>query len=104
MKISGNTVLITGGGSGIGLALTDELVRRGNQVIICGRGRDKLRAAQARVQGIYFHVCDVSNGRSRQALVDWILAEFNQLNILVNNAGIQRQVDFLKGLFSVINQ
>jgi len=97
MKTSGNTVLITGGGIGIGLALTEELVRRGNQVIICGRRRNRLQAAQARVPGIHSRVCDISKARSRQALVDWVLSEFKQLNVLVNNAGIQRQVNFLKG-------
>jgi uncharacterized oxidoreductase len=97
MKTSGNTVLITGGGSGIGLALTEALVRRGNQVIICGRRRDRLTAVHARIPGVYFRVCDVSRERSRQALVDWLLSEFRKLNVLVNNAGIQRQVNFLKG-------
>ena len=97
MKTSGNRVLITGGGSGIGLALTEELVRRGNQVIICGRRRNRLQAAQARVPGIHSRVCDISKARSRQALVDWVLSEFKQLNVFVNNAGIQRQVNFLKG-------
>jgi NAD(P)-dependent dehydrogenase (short-subunit alcohol dehydrogenase family) len=88
---------VTGGGSGIGLALTEALVRRGNRVIICGRRRNRLRAAQARVPGIHSRVCDISNARSRQALVDWVLSEFREVNILVNNAGIQRQVNFLKG-------
>jgi len=88
MRTSGNTVLITGGGSGIGLALTEELARRGNQVIICGRRRNPLRAAQARVPGIQSRVCDISKARSRQALVGWVLSEFKQLNVLVNNAGI----------------
>jgi uncharacterized oxidoreductase len=97
MKTSGNTVLITGGGSDIGLALTEALARRGNRVIICGRRRDRLRVAQARMPGVQARVCDVSKARSRRALVDWILSEFKQLNILVNNAGIQRQVNFLKG-------
>jgi len=49
------------------------------------------------VPGIHSRVCDISNARSRQALVDWVLSEFMQLNVLVNNAGIQRQVNFLKG-------
>ena len=97
MKTSGNTVLITGGGSGVGLALTEALVRGGNQVVICGRRRDRLKAVQARMPGVYFRVCDVSKARSRQALVDWLMSEFRKLNILINNAGIQRQVNFLKG-------
>lgn len=97
MKTSGNTVLVTGGGSGIGLALTEALTRSGNQVVICGRRRDRLKAVQARMPGVSFRVCDVSRARSRQALVDWLLSEFRQLNMLINNAGIQRQINFLKG-------
>jgi uncharacterized oxidoreductase len=97
MKTSGNTVFITGGGSGIGLALTEALVKSGNQVVICGRRRDRLKAVQARMPGVNFRVCDVSKARSRQALVDWLLSEFRHLNVLINNAGIQRQVNFLKG-------
>lgn len=97
MKTSGNTVLITGGGSGIGLALAETLVRRGNQVIICGRRRDRLKAARTRMPEVHFRVCDVAKTRSRKALVNWVLSEFRQLNILINNAGIQRQVDFLRG-------
>jgi uncharacterized oxidoreductase len=97
MKTSGNTVLITGGGSGIGLALAEALVQRGNDVIICGRRRNLLKAAQARLPGIHFRVCDLSKARSRRIFADWVMSEFKQLNVLVNNAGIQRQVDFLKG-------
>lgn len=97
MKISGNTVLITGGGSGIGLALAEKLLERKNKVIICGRRKGPLKAAQTRMRAIHFRVCDISKARSRQTLVDWVLSEFKQLNVLVNNAGIQRQVDLLKG-------
>ena len=97
MKTSGNTVLITGGGSGIGLALTEALVRSGNRVVICGRRRERLKAVQAQMPSVNFRVCDVSKKRSRQALVDWLLSEFRPLNVLINNAGIQRQVNFLKG-------
>jgi len=97
MKTSGNKILITGGGSGIGLALAEALFYKGNEVIICGRRKAQLKAVQSRCPEINFRVCDVSKASSRQALVNWIVTEFKQLNILVNNAGIQRQVDFLKG-------
>ena len=46
---------------------------------------------------IHFRVCDVSLARSRRALVEWLQSEFKKLNILVNNAGVQRSVDFLRG-------
>ena len=98
MKITGNTVLITGGGSGIGLALAEALCHRGNEVIICGRRKSRLRAATARLPALHYRICDVSNARSRQAMVDWLESEYKSLNILVNNAGIQRAVDFRKGV------
>ena len=97
MNLSGNTVLITGGGTGIGLALAEALAGRGNRVIICGRRRERLQEAKKRLPGVHARVCDVSVARSRRALVDWLLSEFKDLNILVNNAGIQRPVDFLRG-------
>ncbi|MFZ2055008.1 MAG: SDR family NAD(P)-dependent oxidoreductase [Candidatus Aminicenantales bacterium] len=97
MKTSGNTILITGGGSGIGLALAELLLDRGNKVIICGRRRDRLQAAKRRLPGLNIHVCDISRPRSRRGLVAWLTSEFKDLNILVNNAGIQRPIDFLKG-------
>ncbi len=97
MNISGSTVLITGGGSGIGLALTEELVRNDNKVIICGRRRNPLKEAQKRLPGVDIRVCDVTRKPSRKGLVDWILSNHKKVNILINNAGIQRTVDFLKG-------
>ncbi len=97
MRISGNTVLITGGGTGIGLALAEQLVRRDNRVIICGRRRERLLAAKKRNPDLQIRVCDVSKPASRRALAHWVTSEFNHLNILVNNAGIQRTVDFRKG-------
>jgi len=98
VKTTGNAVLITGGGTGIGLALAERLVRQDNQVIICGRRRPRLLAAKKRLPQLNIRVCDVSRPASRQALAQWIISEFNHLNILVNNAGIQRRVDFRKGL------
>jgi uncharacterized oxidoreductase len=73
------------------------MVERGNQVIVCGRRREALVTARSKVPGLQVRVCDVSKPRSRLALLDWILTRFKSLNILVNNAGIQRRVDFRKG-------
>jgi uncharacterized oxidoreductase len=97
MKTTGNTVLITGGGSGIGLALAEALLQRRNEVIICGRRRERLQAAKKRLPEIHVRVSDVSSVQSRRALVDWLASNFKDFNLLVNNAGIQRSVDFLKG-------
>lgn len=97
MKTSGNTALITAGGSGIDLALAELLLKRGNTVIICGRRGKRLKSAKKRLPGLNIRVCDISKPRSRDALVAWLTSNFKELNILVNNAGIQRAVDFLKG-------
>ncbi len=97
MNLTGNTALITGGGTGIGLALAEQLLRQDNQVIICGRRKSRLQAAQKRLPRLVVRVCDVSDPLARQELAQWVTAEFAQLNILVNNAGIQRVIDFSRG-------
>ncbi len=103
MKVSGNTILITGGATGIGLALADILLKSGNEVIVCGRRREKLRAAKARLPGLRVRVCDVSKPRSRKALAEWVTSRFKSLNVLVNNAGIQRPVDFTRGTRDIVS-
>jgi len=97
LETSGNTVLITGGGTGIGFALAEALVNRGNDVVICGRRLETLRAAKRRLPAVHIRVCDVSKRVSRESLIKWVTSRFKSLNILVNNAGIQRTVDFRKG-------
>ncbi|MGH9252934.1 MAG: SDR family oxidoreductase [Vicinamibacterales bacterium] len=97
MGTSGNTVLITGGATGIGFALAEALVKGGNDVIICGRRLDRLRAAKKRLPAVHTRMCDVSRRTSREALVTWVTNRFPSLNMLVNNAGIQRVIDFRKG-------
>ena len=93
MKLSGNTILITGGASGIGLAFTERFVAAGNEVIVCGRREDKLAEVKQRLPPIHTRVCDVASESERVALYEWAVAEFPALNVLVNNAGIQRRVD-----------
>jgi uncharacterized oxidoreductase len=95
LDISGNTVLITGGGSGIGLALAQRFLQAGNEVIICGRREEKLKESKHMFPKLHTRVCDVSNESDRQSLIQWVTAEFPKLNILVNNAGIQQRVNLL---------
>jgi uncharacterized oxidoreductase len=97
MKGSGNTILITGGATGIGLALAEALLRSDNEVLICGRRRQKLQAARKKLPDLHVRVCDVTKSRSRFAVVEWATNRFESLNVLVNNAGIQRSVDFTRG-------
>lgn len=98
MKTSGNTVLITGGATGIGFALAERFVKLGNNVIICGRRKEKLAEAEKKLPGIHTIVCDISKEIDRKALFERMQSDFKDLNILVNNAGIQRKIDLKVGI------
>ena len=98
MKISGNTVLITGGGTGIGFCIAEELVKSGNEVIICGRREEKLKEAKEKLPKIHTRVCDVSDPKDRKHLFDWVRSRYKDINMLVNNAGVQRMIDMKKGV------
>jgi len=89
MKLSNNTILITGGASGIGLGLTERFIQENNTVIICGRHEEALNEAAAQFPLVITKVCDLSIESERVELFDWVSANHPELNVLVNNAGIQ---------------
>jgi uncharacterized oxidoreductase len=89
MKLSNNKILITGGGSGIGFGLTQRFVEEGNTVIICGRREEVLLDTAGKIPGVITKVCDLSLEQDRQELFTWISDHHADLNVLVNNAGIQ---------------
>jgi NADP-dependent 3-hydroxy acid dehydrogenase YdfG len=85
------TVLITGGASGIGKAIAQRFAKEGTQVIITGRNEDRLKNACDTIntkKKVQYFVADVSDRVQIKALINWIQAEFGQLHILVNNAGV----------------
>lgn len=94
MDIGGNTVLITGGGTGIGFALAEKFVNAGSVVIVCGRRKNKLRLAKQRIPTLHIRQCDVSIESERKSLLRLTTTRFPNFNMLINNAGIQRQMDF----------
>ncbi|SFV05903.1 SDR family oxidoreductase [Pseudoduganella namucuonensis] len=103
MNLTSNTILITGGGAGIGLELARQLVQRGNRVIVCGRTEEALLKAQAQVPALITRVCDITDHASRQAMVSWPGSAHPDLNVLINNAGVQyrrlfSEADALDGL------
>jgi len=103
MNVKGNTVLITGGATGIGFALAEAFIKAGNKVIVCGRHENRLNAAKEEIPALYIRQCDVTKDADRRALLQWVTANFKDLNIFINNAGIQKMVDFTtgaNGLFS----
>lgn len=93
MKRSGNTVLITGGSTGIGLALAETFMNEGNEVVICGRTKATLDEVQQRFPKINTIVADVSSLAGREVLISEIAKRFPGLNVLINNAGIYSITD-----------
>lgn len=95
MNISGNTILITGGGTGIGEGLAAALHAAGNHVIITGRNRAALERTAAAHPGMAHAVLDVGSAAEIAGVTAKIVAAFPALNILINNAGIMRPEDLL---------
>ena len=89
MNVTNNKILITGGGSGIGLGLTERFIQENNTVIICGRREAALQEVADKFPTVITKVCDLSKEEERIALYNWISDNHNDLNVLVNNAGIQ---------------
>jgi len=96
-NISGNTILITGGASGIGRALAERFWRDKNQVIILGRRGERLNQAANELPGIHTIQGDMSTADERIRLVSEVLKRFPELNVVVNNAGIQQSVNLSQG-------
>ncbi|HEY3420481.1 MAG TPA: SDR family NAD(P)-dependent oxidoreductase [Methanomassiliicoccales archaeon] len=103
MNITGNTVLITGGATGIGLALAGAFIIAGNEVIVCSRTEENLRKAREKLPELHIHRCDLSRPDGCEALRDWVVSRYPEVNILVNNAGIQRMIDFRKGATDLLS-
>lgn len=93
MKTTGNTILITGGTSGIGRALAEALYDRGNTVIVAGRRRARLEEIAAARPGMVGLPLDLDDPASPQQLAALVRERFPTLNVLVANAGISRPED-----------
>jgi uncharacterized oxidoreductase len=95
MNMTGNTILITGAGSGIGLALAEEFARMDNQVIVAARSPEKLKAAEQR--GLVTIPADVSDSGSIQALATRVIQVFPKTNVVVHNAAVSKREDLVQG-------
>jgi uncharacterized oxidoreductase len=95
MKTEGNTILITGGGTGIGLGLAKEFRSLGNQVIIAGRRRDVLDDAVKGNPGMTSYVVDLRNPDEIMSFSGKVLNDFPNLNVLINNAGVMKTENLL---------
>ena len=103
MKMGSNTILITGGATGIGFALAQAFVKYDNKVLICGRRESKLEEAKSKLPGVVIHQCDLSDLEGRQSLYRWVKDNYKELNVLINNAGIQRSINLRKGMLELLS-
>jgi len=104
MNISNNTVLITGGSTGIGLALAEEFLQHNNTVIICARNQKNLDLAQQKNPDLHTVTCDVSDEQSVSNMVDNLLKEHPALNVLINNAGMMHLHDVANNSLALEHQ
>src|SRR5438445_709452 len=91
MKTQNNTILITGGGSGIGLETARKFSAMGNKVIIAGRNIERLNAAAGSLHNVSVIKCDLTIESELDALVQEVRLLYPELNILVNNSGSAHQ-------------
>lgn len=93
MRLTDNTLLITGGATGIGLELAKSLLARGNTVLVCGRTQANLDEARALYPSLKTYRCDVSDQQQRREMLAAIASDGYQINVLVNNAAILSTFD-----------
>ena len=99
MKITNNKILITGGASGIGLGLTERFIKENNTVIICGRRESLLKEVSKKFPSVIIRRCDLTVAREREELFKWISENHNDLNVIINNAGIQQWISISESDF-----
>ncbi|HEY0252600.1 MAG TPA: SDR family NAD(P)-dependent oxidoreductase, partial [Kofleriaceae bacterium] len=95
MQLSGRTILLTGGSSGIGLALAHRLVAAGNTVIVTGRRAAALDEVRRALPAVVTLVADSGDPADRVRLAAEVIARFPALDVVIHNAGIQRAIDLL---------
>jgi uncharacterized oxidoreductase len=99
MERSNNKILITGGATGIGLGFTERFIKDDNTVLICGRRESVLKAVSDKYPSVITYVCDLSKVEERERLYQLISTEHPDLNVLINNAGIQQDLSIMDGNF-----
>ena len=101
MNLTGNTILITGGTSGIGLEFARQLLARNNTVIITGRDATRLANARQLLPGVHCIQSNVADADATTTLYRTVTAEFPALNIVINNAGVMRKIDVQDASFDL---
>src|SRR5580700_11509587 len=101
MNISGNTILITGGGSGIGRGLAEAFLHAGNHVIIAGRRRQKLLEVAAANNGMKWVTLDIEDAASIRGAAAQIANDFPALNVVIHNAGVMKPENLASPLYKI---
>lgn len=96
MVLQNNTVLITGGSSGIGLELARQLSKKRNKILVCGRTLCKLERAKKEIPSLHYLQCDISKPEECEKLRNWVQTDHAECNILINNAAIVTRKNFYK--------
>ena len=99
MKLANNKILITGGATGIGLGLTERFIKENNTVIICGRRESALQEVAAKFPSVITRIVDLAIESDCIELFNWVKENHNDLNVLVNNAGIQNWMSVTDNTF-----
>lgn len=95
MVLTKNTILITGGSSGLGLEMARKFLQMGNKVIVCSRSSDKLELTKSMLSEVITFQCDISVEAEQNKLANWIATHHPDLAILINNAAIVNRTDFI---------
>jgi uncharacterized oxidoreductase len=104
MQLTSNTILVTGGGTGIGRGLAESLHRLGNQIVIAGRRRETLQAVALANPGIHWLTLDQSDPADIARFAGELTDRFPDINVVVNNAGIQRAENLTVGEVSAAEE
>jgi len=96
MNLKDNTVLITGGTSGIGLAFAEAFLKEGSTVLVCGRRANRLKVLEEKHANLHTKICDIAKAEDREELATWATQNFPALNVLINNAGVQLKADMTR--------
>lgn len=103
MELRNSTILITGGTSGIGLEFVKQLTEQGANIIVTGRNLDKLNETKKRFPKIQTFQSDASNPKDIKQLYKDVTQQFSELNIIINNAGIMRNISLQDTSLSLEN-